>query len=197
VAVIVIHFVLVTMIFVGAIFLPIIVTLDSGDISQPHVQKAAREFLVLHTRLWVPLCGAFVLLVLHNILVTHRVAGPLLRFRRYMKAVGEGDLSQSILFRKGDYLKEDAKVATGMVAALRDRIAHLQTQHDQTNRVWTNLRSALAGGAADGTEQEINKMDRLLEDCTESLAVFTTEREQTPSAESTPRSPAEPIELNV
>lgn len=197
VAVIVSHFTLVIMIFIGALFAPIIVTLQSGDVTSPHVQQAAREFLVLHTRLWAPLCGAFLLLILHNILITHRIAGPLLRFRRYLKGVGDGDLSSSISFRKKDYLLEDAEIASHMVRTLRDKVSHVQKQFDQATRLWTDLRTGLAGGFADELEQEINTMDELLADCKASLAVFTTEKDQTPSAKSTATSPAEPVEAKV
>ncbi|MCH7548519.1 MAG: hypothetical protein IH969_03110 [Candidatus Krumholzibacteriota bacterium] len=49
----------------------------------------------------------------------------------------------------------------------------------------------------DELEQEINTMDELLADCKASLAVFTTEKDQTPSAKSTATAPAEPVEAKV
>ena len=197
VGVIVSHFVLVTLIFVGALFAPAIITLENGETTSPHVQRAAREFLVLHSRLWGPLCGAFVLLVLHNVLVTHRIAGPLLRFRRFLKTVGDGDLSSSIVFRKTDYLQKDAEIATRMVVSLRDKVSQLEKQIDQANRVWRDLRSSLAGGDADGQRQKINTMDGVLADCRASLAGFTIEKDDTPYAESPSKPPARPVEIKV
>ena len=88
VGVAIIHFALIVLIFTSTLFVPVIIRLNSGDISEPHVQAAAHEFLVLHNRLWLPMLGALILVVLHNILFTHRVAGPLYRFRPYLERVG-------------------------------------------------------------------------------------------------------------
>jgi len=191
------HFVLVIVIFLGALYTPIVMRLGSGDISSPEVQGAAREFLTLHTRLWIPLLGAFALLLLHNVLVTHRIAGPLWRFRRYLKAVGDGDLSSSISFREKDYLQEDAEVATHMVKSLRDKIAHLGRQIGEANRVWGNVRSSLPAGISTGHAEDIDEMNAILTDCEAALAEFTTEKKLPSPAESEPKAPAKPVEVEV
>ncbi|MDH3216474.1 MAG: methyl-accepting chemotaxis protein [Candidatus Krumholzibacteria bacterium] len=197
VGVAVFHFVLVVLIFATALFAPIVIKLESGDISSPHVQAAAREFLFLHTRLWAPLFGAFLLLVLHNIVVTHRIAGPLYRFRRYFEAVGEGDLSSPIRVRNSDYLKPDAKIATRMVESLREKIARVEEELEQANAVWIDLGRALRDGAPAGLQQKIGKMGDGLEQCSASLRVFKTGGAPTDSAEATTKAPAEPVELEV
>ncbi|HUV36023.1 MAG TPA: hypothetical protein VMX58_03690 [Patescibacteria group bacterium] len=176
------HFMLVILIFVSALFLPIIIELQSGDISSPHVQAAARGFLFLHNRLWAPLLGALVLLVLHNIIVTHRIAGPLYRFRRYLKSVGDGDLSSPIKFRKKDYLKKEAQVASCMVESLRDKVASVERQLEQVSWAWTEMRSALADETGHDLQLKIDAMDDHIEECRAGLEVFKTTEWQAPTA---------------
>jgi methyl-accepting chemotaxis protein len=191
------HFVIVVLIFAAAIFAPVVVRLMSGDISSPFVQAAAREFLVLHGRVWLPLLGAFVLLVLHNILVTHRVAGPLFRFRRYLTRIGDGDLSAPIRIRKGDYLQKEAQAASRMVESLRDKVVRLEGQFEAANDVWKDLRRALADAAITGVEPKINAMNEHLEDCMASVSVFDTGNERTSSATEAPEASGKPVEVEA
>ena len=193
----VLHFALFALIVASTLFVPIIIRLESGDISSPHVQAAAREFLWLHTRLWPPLFGAFILLVLHNILVTHRVAGPLYRFRRHLKAVGDGDLSSPMRVRRTDYLKQEAEVINDMVESLSNKVARAEQQLEEASGVCTDLRNALADGAEDELEQKINDIGNRLEDCRASMAVFKTATEHTPSAKKTTETSVEPAELKT
>lgn len=172
VGVAIVHFLLVVAIFLAAMFAPIIIDLRSDAISAPHVQAAAREFLFLHTRLWLPLFGAFTLVILHNILVSHRVAGPLLRFRRYLRGVGEGDLSHPIQFRKGDYLGQEAHAASNMVEALRMRIERMEDRIEQTDAAWMRLRDNLRDGKIEERGKQIAALDESLAACRAGLRAF-------------------------
>lgn len=191
------HFVLVVAIFLGALYAPIIIDLRSDDISSPHVQAAAREFLIFHARLWLPLLGAFILLILHNILVSHRVAGPLYRFRRYLTNVGEGDLSAPIRFRKGDYLGKEAQAANTMVESLRTKVVRMQEQLDLADTVLADLKHSLAGEESGRLEQKINEMDEHLESCRAGLRAFTTNKERIPSKSKHTDPVIPPVELEV
>jgi methyl-accepting chemotaxis protein len=171
----IVHFVLVVLVFASVLFLPLAITLQSDDLSSPAVREAAHAFLALHSRLWPPLLGAFVLLVLHIILVTHRVAGPLYRFRKFLKSsVGEGDLVTEIRIRRGDYLHKEADAINEMLAGLRDKISRLELQIDQTNELWTNLRVSLAGRVPEELEQRINALGEHLDRCRTDVSFFRT-----------------------
>jgi len=192
-----VHFLLVVVIFATALFAPIVIRLESDDITSPAVQAAAREFLVLHTTLWAPLLGAFILLVLHNIVVSHRIAGPLYRFRLYFKTVGKGDLSTPLRVRKNDYLQKEAAAVNDMVTSLRDKIARLEKQLGQTTAAWSDMRHELARGVASDPEAKTNAMARQLEDCRASLAVFDIGKEHAVPAEVTGDVSKEPIKIKV
>jgi methyl-accepting chemotaxis protein len=168
------HFLLVIMIFVTALYLPVIIELQSGDITAPHVQAAARKFLFLHNNLWLPLLGALALLVMHNILVSHRIAGPLYRLRRYLKGVGDGDLSTPIVFRKKDYLQKEADVASEMVESLSDKVRYVERQLERVSWAWSEMRSALVDGTVYDLQLKIDAMDDLIEGCRSSMDTLKT-----------------------
>jgi methyl-accepting chemotaxis protein len=168
----IVHFFIVVFVFVAALFAPIVIDLVSGDLSSPRVQSAADEFLVLHNRIWMPLLGAIVLLVLHNVLMTHRIAGPLYRFRRYFKAVGEGDLSRPMEVRDRDYLRKDAEVISEMVESLRNRVALVAEQVERASEDWGRLRSSLPADAAEALSGKIDVVESRLEGCRRSATAF-------------------------
>lgn len=178
VGVAIIHFALIVLVFTSTLFVPVIIRLNSGDISSPEVQAAAHEFLILHNRLWLPLIGSLILVVLHNIIFTHRVAGPLYRFRPYLERVGAGDLSSPIKFRKRDHLKKEAEVASQMVESLRDKVISLDREFRQANRAWNDLKGELAGEASGDLRRKIDTMGDRIDECGKSLSVFKTGEEE-------------------
>ena len=193
-----IHFAVMVMVFVGALFAPAIIKMQSGEITDPYVQSAAREFLILHNNVWIPLAGALTLVILHNILLTHRIAGPLYRFRPYLEAVGNGDLSSAIRFRKKDHLHKEAEVASRMVEALREKIVRLERDFEEVNGTWNELRSTLATGKTDELRNRIRAMSIQLEGCRTSLSVFKTSGEDHSAEKCDAGSPTEdPALLNV
>jgi len=60
-----------------------------------------------------------VMLAILVIFVSHRIAGPLVRLKNYMRKVGEGDLSVELQFRKNDEIHDVADTFNIMVAGLR------------------------------------------------------------------------------
>jgi methyl-accepting chemotaxis protein len=194
------HFALVVLVFASALFIPIIFKLNSGDLESPAVQAAAHEFLVLHNKLWMPLLGAFILLVLHNIVVSHRIAGPLYRLRRILKAIGDGDLSTPIRIRKNDYLHKDAEAVCQMVESLRTKVALLDTRFADTNEAWRNLRNSLDGGVSEETARTIVAMNEHLDACGSSLAAFKTTKEAAPpakTADAVAEASLEPVKVDT
>jgi methyl-accepting chemotaxis protein len=191
------HFFLVVMVFVAALFTPIVLRLEGGDMSSPEVQAAAREFLFLHTRLWAPLLGAFVLLVLHNILVSHRVAGPLYRLRRFLKNIGDGDLLSPMKIRGNDYLHKEADAINDMLTCLRDKVSRLELQLDRANKEWMNLRVYAADTVSEEFERRITALGEHLEECRTAVRAFRTGDTHAGSARDRDEAPVEPVELEV
>ncbi len=115
------------LVFAGAIFVPVGVTLDEYSLSSPEFKEASRQFLVLHNRVWQPMIVAIALLTLHSVFFSHRIAGPLYRFRAVFRAVAKGNLNVSALIRKKDLLQKEAESLGEMVEFLRAGMTDLQT----------------------------------------------------------------------
>jgi methyl-accepting chemotaxis protein len=189
------HFFLVVALFVAALFAPVVFALQSGDISDRNVQVAAHTFLVLHKYLWPPLVGAFILLILHNILVTHRVAGPLVRLRRYLQAVGEGDLRSPIHFRKNDYLTKEATTASEMVAALREKIAGLDRDVRDASAAWREIKGAISRGEEGEVRRRSEELEGRLQRCRARMNTFRTDDEPASEVDGASTEAQEPVEL--
>jgi len=64
-----------------------------------------------------------VLSAMISIFMSHRIAGPLFKLKRYFVEAAAGNLEQVITFRKGDYFKELATEYNNMMEKIRMRIA--------------------------------------------------------------------------
>jgi methyl-accepting chemotaxis protein len=90
------------------------------------------------------------LCLFHSVLVSHRVAGPLFRFKRILADVARGDLSMNIRVRRHDYLRDEAASMDEMVRAMRERVRAIEEAHRRANATLPELLSAIRqGGSAD------------------------------------------------
>lgn len=150
-----IYFLTILLIFAGALFLPLIIQLKSAALSWDDKQAAASQFLSLHTRLWPAIFVVFVLLGLHSIVVSHRIAGPLYRLRQLLKAVAEGDLSVRATIRKNDYLAKEADVVNELIAAFTRKINGMQEQCNEIRGMLSTLKSAIESGSVEEMKQNV------------------------------------------
>ena len=72
------HLTCIILLFLIAIFSPVIIALYS-DASPAQAEQASAEFLGLHKRIWPAVPLVLILVSLHSIVVSHRIAGPLTR----------------------------------------------------------------------------------------------------------------------
>ena len=144
------YFVTTVVIFAAVLFFPLMSQLDTESLSQAERGIVAGEFLSLHYRFWPAIPLVFIMIGAHSILISHRVAGPLYRFRRVFKAVSGGDLSAGVRLRKNDYLQGDAELLSKMISALRSKIQDLDHLSDRLQGVLSDL-SIAADTSVDGT----------------------------------------------
>ena len=83
---------------------PLIVML-SGSASEARFAAAKADVGVFLDAVLVPLAFAIACMILHGILVLHRLAGPIFRLRRGLGAVADRDLTDGIYLREKDLLK--------------------------------------------------------------------------------------------
>lgn len=141
--------------------------LDGGrQADDPAVGSA---LLVLHERLWWPLAGFFVGLTIVLVRETHRVAGPLYRFRQVFRRVADGDVAQGIKIRDHDYLAEEAAEFDRMIAGIRTRASGVQISID---RVVFALDALERGDSCSSPQRET--LRRAVEQAREAAARFRT-----------------------
>jgi methyl-accepting chemotaxis protein len=91
--------------------------------------RASLRFLLLLNRLVFPILILFVLVLVHQIVITHRIWGPLKNFTNTIKKVGTGDFTRKAITRKRDFLKEECKQVNNMVAELTQLVLRIRTNH--------------------------------------------------------------------
>lgn len=121
----VVYFLVFAAVFLTVTFGPLVI--DLLDPETPRIEReiAAQQFLTLHLRIWPSLLLVLVLFSFHSLLLSHRFAGPLYRFRQTFERVASGDLSMPVVLRKHDYLKPEAQALEAMIAALREHVRDL------------------------------------------------------------------------
>jgi len=165
------YFVAFVAIFATLIFGPLAIDLFATETSPTARAAAAEQFLALHLRVWPALLVILLLFGIHSLLVSHRFAGPLCRFRRTFEQVGDGDLTGRVVLRRHDYLKSEGEALDRMVGDLRERIRDLAAEAAALEREIGTLESRpdVARVADLGPLREAHLRLR------ERLAVFRTE----------------------
>lgn len=86
---------------------------------------AAQTFLLMTRRLLPALVVMLVAIFVHQLVLSHRICGPLVNFTHTFRRIGQGDLTRKIHLRHGDYLKKECDRINEMIdgfSGLIDRI---------------------------------------------------------------------------
>ncbi len=159
----------------GALFLPLMLQLDHLSLSSSEAQRVADQFELLHSRFWPAVFVALLLLIVHGVFFSHRIAGPLYRFRRIFQSVASGDLTVGTSIRKSDYLHAEAQCLGEMVGALREKIARIEAHHADIAPQLDRLKQAAVRGAFREVEQEADRLRVTVEQLTQAMEPFQTE----------------------
>ncbi|MGH7404328.1 MAG: hypothetical protein ACREJA_00410 [Candidatus Methylomirabilales bacterium] len=171
------YFCIILLIFAAALFLPLILKLRSGSASVIEQGELAGQFLALHARVWPAMLVVFVLLALHSTFVSHRIAGPLYRFRKVFGAVARGDLSVRATLRKGDYLGKESESLNEMIASLRAKIESIQSHHVEMQTVLTALKQSIEQRSLEHMHRQLEELHVQMEELKASIRQFRTHPE--------------------
>jgi methyl-accepting chemotaxis protein len=61
--------------------------------------------------------------IIVTLFVSHRIAGPMFRFEKELKEIGEGDLTKKLSLRKDDQVENLADCITEMTASLHEKFS--------------------------------------------------------------------------
>lgn len=103
-------------------FAPLLWQLD-GARSQAAVDgELAIVMVYLHERFWIVAGGCLVLVGFAAMRLSHRIAGPLVRYKRNLRLLAEGKLPSPLRTRRRDYLKEEVVCLNAAVDGVRQRV---------------------------------------------------------------------------
>jgi methyl-accepting chemotaxis protein len=141
------YLVSVVMAFVVVLFAPVIVVLSNSSMTLSEKEVAAHQMLIMHERVWFALPILIALCVLHSALVSHRIAGPLFRFKQIFAKLASGDLSMDVKLRRHDYLHREAEIMAEMVRTTGERVRSIGDSYRTASSTLPQLMDAVGRGA--------------------------------------------------
>jgi methyl-accepting chemotaxis protein len=142
-AVSVAHQSLVFLTFAGALFIPLMIKLHDTPLASPEAGTIGYQFTILHDSVWPAFPIAILLILVHSVFFSHRIAGPLYRFRNVFKAIGQGDLTVQTKIRDHDYLQQEAEGLEHMVVELRSKLTEIKADCQTLDDLVGELKLAL------------------------------------------------------
>ncbi|MDA1092356.1 MAG: methyl-accepting chemotaxis protein [Acidobacteria bacterium] len=128
----------------------------------------------------------FLGLITHSVFVSHRIAGPLVRLRRALGAVGDGDLGVRVALRRKDYLGREQDVVNEMIDKLRASIGAAGSTTQDIRAGLVGLRTAIATGSRGDVLDQLTALDERADQLDAALGHFTC-RSNGPVTEPLPR----------
>ncbi len=157
------HILIILLVFAATLFVPLMMQLGSETLSWVEKEEVANQFLALHTKLWPPLLAILVLLSIHLVVFSHRVVGPLVRFRMIFKAIAEGNLTVRSTIRKHDYLQKEADCIQEMVSSLRMKVKGIEEQSGEVREGVAELKKAVASGSVEDMKRNLKGLEVQME----------------------------------
>ena len=156
---------------IALLFVPAMVDVFGEDVGSG--LEAANQFLVLHATAWPFVAITLVLVSYVMVLNTHRLAGPIYRFRRVFADVERGVLTMRVSTRQHDYLATEAHELDRMVASLRERIGSAQAELARVRDEVTQL----AHGDEPGSASRFTELSEAVARAQVTLGQFHTDRD--------------------
>ncbi len=89
-----------------------------------------------------------------TLFVSHKIAGPLFRFEKEIKEIGQGDLTKKIGLRKEDQITDMADSLNKMTASLHEKVLDIRTGVEHL------IESASKQNASQGLIEELNRLNQ-------------------------------------
>jgi methyl-accepting chemotaxis protein len=134
-----IYFVIIVLSVGLALFLPLYLQLSNPALTPAQQGEVAGRVLYLHSNLWPAVLVVLIILCIHSILISHRIAGPLYRFRQTFEQIIAGDISSMVRIRKGDLLASEQGKIGEIMAMLQSKIGKIRNEQVAVERVLEDL----------------------------------------------------------
>jgi methyl-accepting chemotaxis protein len=186
-----VYFLTIVVVFAAALFAPLMLDLRAGPQDWSQKLESANMFLSLHKTLWPAVLILFLLLGAHAALVTHRIAGPLYRFRKIFDSVGKGDLSIRAVIRKRDYLTQDEASLNQMIDSLNKAIAQVKAHSNELSAIVEELKDSSKNGSSLPRREITERLEQQLERMRCHVDLFKLDGDPKDDAEAAQANPKE------
>jgi methyl-accepting chemotaxis protein len=156
-------FLLVTISYIGiliavitvSLFAPLVFRLRDLDADSVEASEAAIQILYLNEKYWLPVIFTLIFVALYTLYETHKIAGPIYRFRGVFQAIKGGTLPKSVRLRKGDYLIAEMDALNAMLESLRTQVGQLQSHAAKLHETTTQYGSLVGNSGTNATADEL------------------------------------------
>ena len=100
-----------------------------AEMSEMGISNAGSLMIPLSIKLYVILAITFILAILIQLWVTHRVCGAFVNFTNVFKKISDGDLNQMVVLRKSDLLKKEATIFNEMIGKINQQFEALKEEN--------------------------------------------------------------------
>lgn len=167
VAFIVLSYVLVyLLLFALFIFVPLAYQIQTEVVFSSKLQEGANAFITLHKHFWPAALMVLLIISFHSIRISHRIAGPVFRFKETMKMIQKKDLSVDTFIRKGDFFADLMEEINRAIKSLREGIEDIREKDEKVYQ------------AIQGLTERINRGDIPLEELKESVLRINKDEEE-------------------
>ena len=109
-----IYMFIIVLFMLAVVLLPVIHNMMTDDNIEAQYY-AAQTFLLMTKRLVPALVVMMIAILAHQVMLSHRICGPLVNFDQTFRKIGEGDLSRKVVLRHGDCLKRECERINAMI----------------------------------------------------------------------------------
>lgn len=173
-------------IFYNVIFLLIValITLVTAlapmwqKITQSHdveVQFYAASMLLSFLQRWTPvMIVVFIIFIFHQLVLTHRICGPLVNFMHTIREIATGNLTRKSHIRKADYLSAECSEINQMIDGLTKLLSETRREGEHLYTRFESIQPLQA------TEEELANTLRIskekVDTCKKALSTFKIEK---------------------
>lgn len=173
-----IYMFLIVVITVGVVLSPIVCDMFmSQDLGIQY--RAAQDFLAAIKRLVPVGIIIFILISLHQVLITHRIFGPIRNFTRTFKRMSAGDLTRIVSIRQSDYMNVEMNKINHMIEGLSHLVFRIRNNYGRLISVLEEAMSQIEDPDArrnvDAAMEIVRKEAKFV---TEDLALFELDNEK-------------------
>ncbi|PIE25584.1 MAG: hypothetical protein CSA62_00830 [Planctomycetota bacterium] len=166
---------MVILLLVG-LFLPLMLEIEATKGGNPlDASTVASVFLYLHDHLF-QLIGLYLFLAtLSAIRFSHRIAGPMLRFKRRLYEIGDGKFSEPLRTRDSDYMQSEVRALNAMSHSLLLRTQDIVHSEAALRAAIEEMQAALRPGEDARVDARLQKLLQRAADLQECVGFFAEE----------------------